>query len=81
MLASLVFAPYCWLYDQGLAIPALLHRAYFSRSETLVVLIALAGLLIDLELCGFKISSGLYLWTAPAWLVCYLMVHTAEDSR
>jgi Glycosyltransferase family 87 len=81
MLASLVFAPYCWLYDQGLAIPALLHRAYFSRSETLVVLIALVGLLIDLELCRFKIASGLYLWTAPAWLVCYLMVNTAEDAH
>ena len=81
MLVSLVFAPYCWLYDQGLAIPALLHRAYISRSGTLVVLIALAGLLIDLELCGFKISSGLYLWTAPAWLLFYLMAHTAEDSR
>jgi Glycosyltransferase family 87 len=81
MLASVVFAPYCWLYDQGLAIPALLHRAYVSRSRTLVVMIALAGLLIDLELCGFKISSGLYLWTAPAWLLFYLAVHTAEDSR
>jgi hypothetical protein len=80
MLASLVFAPYCWLYDQGLAIPALLDRAYLGRSGTLIVLIAFAGLLIDLELCGFKISSGLFLWTAPAWLVCYLAVHTAEDS-
>jgi hypothetical protein len=81
MLASLVFAPYCWLYDQGLAIPALLDRAYLGRSGTLIVLIAFAGLLIDFELCGFAISSGLFLWTAPAWLVCYLAAHTAEDSR
>jgi hypothetical protein len=80
MLASLVFAPYCWIYDQGLVIPALLHRAYVSSSGTFVVLFALAGLLIDIELCGFKITSALYLWTAPAWFACYLIAHAAKDS-
>jgi hypothetical protein len=79
MLVSLLFAPYCWLYDQGLALPALLHRAYRSRSGTLVVLIALAALLIDIEVCRFKITSAAYLWTAPAWLACYLLTRTAED--
>jgi hypothetical protein len=78
MLVSLLFAPYCWLYDQGLALPALLHRAYQNRSGTLVVLTALAGLLIDVELCRFRLSSAFYLWTAPAWLACYLMAHAAE---
>jgi hypothetical protein len=78
MLVSLLCAPYCWLYDQGLALPALLHRTYQSRSRNLVVLIALAGLLIDVALCRFRISSGLYLWTAPAWLACYLIGHAAK---
>jgi hypothetical protein len=81
MLVSLLFAPYCWLYDQGLALPALLHRAYRSRSGTLIVLIALAGLLIDIEVCRFKITSAAYLWTAPAWLACYLMTRTLEDAH
>jgi hypothetical protein len=81
MLVSLIFAPYCWLYDQGLALPALLHRAYRSRSETLIILIALAGLLIDIEICRFKITSPLYLWTAPAWLACYLIARTAPEAR
>ncbi len=81
MLASLLFAPYCWLYDQGLALPALLHRAYHSRSGTLVVLIALTGLLIDVELCRFRLSSAFYLWTAPVWLACYLIAHTADDAH
>jgi hypothetical protein len=73
MLTSLLFAPYCWLYDQGLALPALLHRAYLSRSRTPLVFIALAALLIDLETCRVRLSSGWYLWTAPAWLALYLM--------
>jgi hypothetical protein len=81
MLSSLLFAPYCWLYDQGLALPALLHRAYQSRSGTPVVFIALAALLIDFELCRFRLSSGWYLWTAPAWLALYLMARPAEDSH
>lgn len=80
MLTSLLFAPYCWLYDQGLALPALLHRVYKSRSGTPVLLIALAALLIDFELCRFRLSSGWYLWTAPAWLALYLMARPAEDS-
>jgi hypothetical protein len=80
MLVSLLFAPYCWLYDQGLALPALLHRAYRSRSGTQVVLIVLAGLLIDAELCRFNLTSALYLWTAPMWLACYLIGQTSDRS-
>jgi hypothetical protein len=81
MLSSLLFAPYCWLYDQGLALPALLHRAYQSCSRTPVALIALAALVIDFELCRFRLSSGWYLWTAPAWLALYLMARPAEHSN
>ena len=33
MLVSLVCAPYCWLFDQALAIPALLYGAYITRSR------------------------------------------------
>jgi hypothetical protein len=81
MLNSLLFAPYCWLYDQGLALPALLHRAYRSRSGTPMLFIAVVALLIDLELCRFKLSSGFYLWTAPAWLALYLMARPAEGEH
>lgn len=80
VLSSLLFAPYCWLYDQGLALPALLHRAYLSRSGIPVVFIALAALLIDFELCRFRLSSAFYLWTAPAWLALYLMTCAVEVS-
>jgi hypothetical protein len=67
-------APYCWLFDQGLAIPALLRGAYVTRSRVLLVLLAFASLVIEIELMsGVAITSALFLWTAPAWLVWYLV--------
>jgi hypothetical protein len=74
MLVSLLTAPYCWLYDQGLAIPALLAAAYGTRSRPLVATLALASLPIEAALvAGVRVVSPLYLWTAPAWLAWWLL--------
>jgi hypothetical protein len=74
MLVSLFLAPYCWLYDQGLAIPALLQGAYRTHSQSLLTALALASVAIEIELvCGIKIPSAHYLWAATAWLVWYLL--------
>lgn len=74
MLVSIVTAPYCWLFDQALAIPALLYGTYVTRSRTLVVAFVFASLLIQMELArGIKVQSAFYLWTAPAWLAWYLL--------
>jgi len=74
MLVSLVAAPYCWFYDQCLAIPALLDGAYATRSRNLLAVLALAILVMDVEMvCGVRVTSPLYLWTAPAWLAWYLL--------
>lgn len=67
MLVALVAAPYCFLYDQGLAIPALLDAAYRTRWRAMVTVLALLIVAVDAELGGVKIISALYLWTAPAW--------------
>ncbi len=73
MLVSFLTAPYSWIYDGCLAIPALLEGAYLTRSKTLLVILAFASVLIEVELIGgIKISSVLYLWTAPVWLAWYL---------
>jgi len=72
MLVSIFAAPYCWLYDQGLAVPALLQGAYKTRFRWLVGVLALASVPIEIGLvCGVRITSALYLWTAPAWLAWY----------
>ncbi len=74
MLVSLFAAPYCWLYDQVLAVPALLQGAYAARSRHLLTAIALVNIPIVIALaCGIKVISAFYLWTAPAWLAWYLL--------
>jgi hypothetical protein len=75
MLVSILVAPYAWLYDQALAIPALLQGAYFTRSRRVLVVLALLSVLIELALLGIVWKpETLYtwtLWSAPAWLVWY----------
>jgi hypothetical protein len=77
MLVSLVAAPYCWLYDQGLAIPALLDAAYAAKSRSLLAVLPLLILTMDVEICAVRVVSPLFLWTAPAWLIWYLVAHTS----
>ncbi len=74
MLVSIFAAPYCWLFDQCLAIPALMHGAYLTRSRILLAVLAFSSVVIEAELlCGIKVWSIFYLWTAPGWLAWYLL--------
>jgi hypothetical protein len=83
MLVSIFAAPYCWLYDQALAIPALLQGAYATRARPLLAVLALASIPIEVELvCGIRITSALYLWTAPTWLAWYILARAfASEPR
>jgi len=65
MLVSLLSAPYCWFYDQCLAIPALMHGAYATRSRKLLAVLALTILVMEGEICCVQVISPLWLWTAP----------------
>ena len=77
MLVSLVAAPYCWFYDQCLAIPALLDGAYATSSRALLAALAITILLTDAQICAVKVISPLWLWTAPAWLAWYLLARAS----
>jgi uncharacterized protein len=74
MLASVLMAPYSWLVDQAILIPALLHAAYLTRSRSLIAIVALASAVIEIgALRGLPLMhSAFYIWTAPAWLTWYL---------
>jgi hypothetical protein len=73
-LASILAAPYAWITDQALAIPALVAGAIRTRSQFLLVVLAAASIAIEAELLnGIMLSSNLYLWTAPAWLAWFLL--------
>lgn len=81
ILVSLVAAPYCWFYDQCLAIPALLEGAYTTRSRNMLTILALAIFVMDIEICAVRVVSPLYLWTAPAWLAWYLWARRKPIHR
>ena len=82
MLVSLLAAPYIWIYDQCLAIPALLDGAYRARSRPLIAIIALLSLPIVIGLmCAIRITSPLYLWTTPAWLIWYLFARRSANQK
>jgi hypothetical protein len=80
MLVSLAAAPYCWFYDQCLAIPALFEGACVTRSRKLLAVLALAILAMDVEVCFVQLVSLLNLWTAPAWLIWYLFATMHEPK-
>jgi hypothetical protein len=75
VLVSVLVAPYTWLVDQAIVIPAILQALYLTRSRGMIALLALASALIEiLPLRGFSfLHSNAYLWTAPAWLLWYLV--------
>jgi hypothetical protein len=73
ILVSLLAAPYLWFYDQCLAIPALLSGAYATGSRKVLAALALLILATDIEICFVKVTSTLFLWTIPAWLLWFLV--------
>ena len=80
-LVSLLVAPYSWITDQVLAIPALLEGAILTRSQILLVILAAASIVLEAELLGGVIlASNFYLWTAPAWLVWYLLARASASK-
>jgi hypothetical protein len=83
MLVSVLVAPYTWLMDQAILIPALLHAAYLTRSRSLIAVLALASAVIDIgALRGMALlHSAFYLWTAPAWLAWYLYAIRATAGQ
>lgn len=85
MLVSLIVPPHTFLYDQVLAIPALLQGASVTRSYSKLTALALLSALVECGLIGlFWSSSALYIWTlwsAPAWLAWYLWAARNRETQ
>lgn len=73
ILVSLLAAPYSFIYDQGVVMPALMYGAYTTRKRGLLVVLVCLLAIIELETTRIRITTGYYLWTAPAWLAWYLV--------
>jgi hypothetical protein len=78
LLVSLLVAPFGWIFDQSLALPAVLFAVSRNTSQTLLSLLALIYVLIEIQIVSpFGLHSALYLWIAPAWLVWYLFARAS----
>lgn len=82
LLVSLLCRPYGWFFDEAVLLPAVLTGVLLSKkSGRTLAPIAIAAAAALVELCfSVKVTSGYYLWTAPAWLACYLYA-TAKTSH
>jgi hypothetical protein len=81
MLVSVLVAPYAWLTDQALLIPAVLLAAYSATSRAQLVAVAVAGAFLEAaHMAGQGMHSLLYLWTSPFWLVWYLYVSAKSKA-
>jgi len=74
ILVSVLVAPYSWFMDQAILIPALLVGLYATRSRALIAVFALMSAGIEIAaIRGVVLISPFYLWTAPAWLLWFLI--------
>jgi hypothetical protein len=80
MLVSLMVAPFGWIFDQSLAIPAILLGASRTSSRVALAALALMYILIEIEVNRFDLHSAAYLWTAPAWLAWYLFARATAGE-
>jgi hypothetical protein len=77
MLVSILVAPYSWIYDQGLVIPALLRGVFLTRPQYLLIALAFLSALVEIALFRSMLHPNDLVywtyWTVPAWLVWYLV--------
>ncbi len=70
LLISLLCAPYAWITDESVLLPAVLiglYRAIELKRSVLPIVIFAAAALIEL-LSNVPIIAWYYMWTVPAWL-------------
>jgi len=77
MLVSLLVAPFGWIFDQSLAIPAILFAVARTPSRAALSVLALIYILVEFQLVYFDLHSTAYLWPAPAWLIWYLFARAS----
>jgi uncharacterized membrane protein (DUF106 family) len=84
LLVSAMCAPYSWITDEAMLLPAVLtglYRAVESRRTVLPLALAAGAALIEFFLADVKITTPYYLWTTPAWLTWYLYASRKGDAR
>ncbi len=85
VLIGVLCAPYAWLTDEAVLLPAVLAGVYRARATgRAVVPIALFSAVALVELyANVRITAWYYTWTTPAWLAwwLYAMRPADDDAR
>jgi Glycosyltransferase family 87 len=76
MLVSLVVTPFGWIFDQTLAIPAIVVAASKNVSRVCLSLLAILYIAVEIQTNRSELHSAAYLWIAPAWLAWYILART-----
>lgn len=82
MLVSVLVAPYCWIYDQALVLPAVMYAAWRGQSRRMLAVLGVLCLLVQLQpfWATIGLASRWFLWPALAWLVWYCFARRSERS-
>lgn len=67
LVVSVLVAPYAWFTDEAILLPPVMAALY--RAKSYVPFVLVMGVALLEVLAGVRINSGLYLWTAPSWLM------------
>lgn len=83
MVVSLLCAPYSWISDQCLLLPAVLITILESTktSRVLFLFLVLDGIMLAQTLTLASMTSWWFVWTAPAWLAWYLYATRSGPRR
>ena len=75
LLVSLVVAPYTWLMDQTIAIPAVLRAASLTRSRLAIACVALGSAALEITALSQKplLHGSISGWISVFWLAWYLV--------
>jgi len=75
LVISIWVAPYSWLSDEIVVLPAILaaNEVRTSHGKSITLFVALNGLAMVLVLLRVPMSSGAFLWTTSAWAGWYLL--------
>jgi hypothetical protein len=81
LLVSIMTAPYAWITDQALLVPAILQGIYLATTRGQLAILALAGAVLEIQMmAGVTMHSILVLWTTVFWISWYLYVASRARS-
>lgn len=74
LLVSVMCAPYAWITDESVLLPAVLFGVYraLNAKRSLIPILLFAGVALIELFSNVRITSWYYTWTTPAWLLWYL---------